>query len=170
MRWLIALLSAALLVPAIAADAARSSGFAVHDVLPIRGPLRPGDFVWDDEGVPPGRTRIVVDLDAEQLYVYRNGYEIARSSIIFGADDKPTPTGSFPILDKRPDHFSRKYQSPMPFSLWLTRSGVAIHGTEVTERDVTHGCVGVPEEFAEMLFREARVGDRVLITRRWPHA
>lgn len=163
----LALFACLSLAPPMAADAASVPGFTVRDVLPIRGPLRPGDFVWDEEGVPPGRARIVVDLAAEQLYVYRGGYEIGRSSIIYGDEDKPTPAGTFPILDKKPNYVSRKYGSPMPYSLWLTRSGVAIHGSEVGRRYATHGCVGVPEEFAALLFDAARVGDRVTITHDW---
>jgi hypothetical protein len=166
MRMLLAVLAGLSLAP-IADAAAAPRGFEVRDVLPIERPLRPGDFVWDDEGVPPGPTRIVVDLAEEQIYVYRAGYEIGRSSIIFGADDKPTPTGTFPILQKKEHHISGKYGSPMPYSLWLTRSGVAIHGSEVDYDAVTHGCVGVPDEFAARLFDEARVGDRVLITQGW---
>jgi lipoprotein-anchoring transpeptidase ErfK/SrfK len=164
-RKLLVLLAGVSLVPASLAAAPR--GFEVRDMLPIHRPLPPGDFVWDDDGVPPGRTQIVVDLAAEQIHVYRAGYEIARSSIIYGADDKPTPTGTFPILSKKEFHFSNKYRSPMPYSLWLTKSGVAIHGSEVDYNAATHGCIGVPERFAAMLFDETRVGDRVLVTRRW---
>jgi len=146
---------------------APAPAFDIHTVLDVGGPLRPGDFVWDEEGAPAGRAMIVVDLQAEQLYVYRGGVEIGRSSIIYGDVDKPTPTGTFPILGKKAQYVSRKYGSPMPYSLWLTKSGVAIHGSEVSEIYATHGCVGVPEEFAELLFSSARVGDRVLITNGW---
>ena len=31
----------------------------------------------------------------------------------------------------------------------------------------THGCVGVPDEFAALLFQGARKGDEVLVTRNW---
>jgi lipoprotein-anchoring transpeptidase ErfK/SrfK len=53
----------------------------------------------------------------------------------------------------------------MPYTLRLTNDGVAIHGNNVLEGYASHGCVGVPLEFARRLFAEARVGDEVFILR-----
>lgn len=141
----------------------------VTTTLGTDDPLATGDYIWDDEGVAPGPIRIVVDLEAERLYVYRNGEEIGRSSIISGWGDKPTPLGEFPILMKDRDHVSSTYWgAPMPYTLRLTRDGVAIHGSEQIADDIaTHGCVGLPKEFAAILFANARVGDRVIITNGW---
>ena len=154
--------SAAVARPSTPAD------FAVRSVWELDGDLAPGDYIWDDEGVPAGQLRIVVDLEAELLYVYRGGSEIGRSTMIYGYDDKPTPTGVFPILFKKADHYSSTYGgAPMPYTLRLTRSGVAIHGSVVEADYATHGCIGLPKEFARLLFSQARVGDRVLVTRGW---
>ena len=151
-----------------AAPAAIPAGFAVNTVWQLDEPMRIGDYAWDDEGAPSGRIRIVVDLSAEMLYVYRAGVEIGRSSILYGYDRKPTPTGIFPIMEKRIDHYSRTYRgAPMPYMMRLTRGGVAIHGSLVADGYATHGCVGLPEDFAALLFAQARVGDKVLITRGW---
>ena len=49
----------------------------------------------------------------------------------------------------------------MPYSLWLTSDGVAIHGSSVRWGSATHGCVGIPLDFAAKLFGAAHVGDRV---------
>ena len=51
----------------------------------------------------------------------------------------------------------------MPFTLRLTEDGVAIHGSDVRWGRATHGCVGVPLQFAEKLFGEVNKGDQVLI-------
>lgn len=148
---------------AIPAAAGTSEPFVVRSVLGIEGWLRPGEYAWNDDGVPAGETVIVVNLRNRLLSVYRGGYEIGRSSIIYGADDKPTPTGTFPILEKDADHVSNLYGAPMPYMLRLTMDGVAIHGSDVEDDSATHGCVGVPVEFAEMLFAAAALGDRVIV-------
>src|SRR3546814_5545046 len=68
-------------------------------------------------------------LDAALIHVYRAGNEIGRSSIIYGYDDKPTPTGVYPILQKDIDHVSNIYKgAPMPWMLRLTWTGISIHG------------------------------------------
>ncbi|HEV2865054.1 MAG TPA: L,D-transpeptidase family protein [Allosphingosinicella sp.] len=122
-----------------------------------------GDYVWNDEGVPPGRVRILVDLSAQTLSVVRSGQEIGRAVILYGSGDNPTPTGTFPIMEKDADHVSNLYEARMPFMMRLTRDGVAIHGSNVRYGWASRGCVGVPNEFAELLFAQARVGDRVTI-------
>jgi lipoprotein-anchoring transpeptidase ErfK/SrfK len=53
----------------------------------------------------------------------------------------------------------------MPYTLRLTGDGVAIHGSQVRWGAATHGCVGVPSEFARHLFAVTKVGDPVLILR-----
>lgn len=139
--------------------------FAPNGVLAIDRWLRPGEFAWNDDGVPAGETIIAVDLRQRLLAVYRSGYEIGRTSIIYGADNKPTPTGAFPILQKKRHHVSNLYGAPMPYMMRLTNDGVAIHAAEVQDASATHGCIGVPEEFAAMLFSEAKLGDRVFIVK-----
>ena len=51
----------------------------------------------------------------------------------------------------------------MPYMLRLTKDGVAIHGSNVREGWATHGCIGVPLDFARKLFSVARKGDLVVI-------
>lgn len=137
---------------------------AVKRVLAI-GPIKFGDYAWDDKGVPAGPLIVTVDLAAQTLSVFRDGYEIGATAILYGADDKPTPLGTFPILMKDAHHVSSLYGAPMPYTMRLTNDGVAVHGTEVAWGYATHGCIGVPTAFAKLLFREAKVGDRVIITR-----
>ena len=140
-------------------------GVTVHKELPIQRWLHPGEYAWDDEGVPQGPTTIVVNIKGRVLSAYRAGVEIGRSSIIYGADNKPTPTGTYPILAKKRHHVSNLYGAPMPYMMRLTNDGVAIHAAKVENDLATHGCIGVPDEFAALLFGAARVGDRVLIWR-----
>lgn len=143
---------------------ARDAPFVIKRILKIEGPFTHGTYVWDDEGVPDGPLVITVDLKAQTLSVFRNGYEIGAAVILYGADDKPTPLGMYPILEKDRDHVSNLYDAPMPYMLRLTNDGVAIHGSPVEWGSATHGCIGVPNEFAALLFAQAKVGDRVFIT------
>lgn len=138
--------------------------FAVKRILNIEGPFTHGAYVWDDEGVPDGPIAITIDLKAQTLSVFRGGYEIGAAVILYGADDKPTPLGTFPISEKDADHISNLYGAPMPYMLRLTNDGVAIHGSEVEWGAATHGCIGVPTEFARLLFEQASLGDPVIIT------
>lgn len=141
-----------------------NSPFVVRRVLQIDEPFVHGFYAWDDEGVPDGPLIITVDLKAESLSVFRGGYEIGAAAILFGADEKPTPTGVFPITQKSKDHVSNLYGSPMPYMLRMTNDGISIHGSEVEWGYATHGCIGVPTAFAKLLFAQVKLGDRVIVT------
>ncbi len=136
----------------------------IKSLLDVRQPMEYGEFLWDERGVPPGHAWVRVDLGSQLISVFRSGHEIGTAVILYGADGLPTPTGKFPILSKTRNHRSRTYNNaPMPYSLWLTRDGVAIHGSNVRWGFATHGCVGVPTAFAAKLFASLTVGDDVLI-------
>jgi hypothetical protein len=139
--------------------------FKIKRVLEGGAPIRFGEYLWDDSGVPPGPIVITVDLAAETLSVFRDGYEIGATAILFGDDGKPTPLGTFPITQKDAHHVSSLYDAPMPYMLRLTNDGISIHGSKVAWGYATHGCVGVPVEFAKRLFAITRLGDQVIITR-----
>ncbi len=148
------------------APGSRDERFVIRRILPISGPIRYGEWHWDEAGVPPGPLVMTVDLDARVLSVFRGGYEIGATAVLLGTQEKPTPLGVFPIIWKRADHYSSTYDgAPMPFTMRLTNDGVSIHGTKVEKGYASHGCVGVPTPFAKKLFQIAQLGDRVYITR-----
>ena len=140
--------------------------FVIKRILPITGPIRYGEWHWDEAGVPDGPLVITVDLDARVLSVFRGGYEIGATAVLLGTQEKPTPLGVFPIMMKKAEHYSSTYDdAPMPFTMRLTDDGIAIHGTTVERGYASHGCVGTPTPFARKLFFAAKLGDRVFITR-----
>jgi hypothetical protein len=141
-----------------------SDKFVVKRILRIDEPFVHGYYKWDDEGVPEGELVVTVDLKAESISVFRAGYEIGAAVITFGDSEKPTPTGVFPITQKSKDHVSNIYGSPMPYMMRLTNDGVAIHASDVKWGWGTRGCIGVPLEFARLLFEQASLGDRVIVT------
>lgn len=145
----------------------RDERFVIKRILPITGPIKYGEWHWNEDGVPAdGPLVMTVDLDARVLSVFRGGYEIGATAVLLGTQEKPTPLGKFPIIWKKADHYSSIYDgAPMPYTLRLTNDGIAIHGTKVEKGYASHGCVGVPTPFARKLFGVAKLGDEVIITR-----
>lgn len=140
--------------------------FVIKRILPISGPIKYGEWHWDDKGVPDGPLVITVDLDARVLSIFKGGYEIGASAVLLGTAEKPTPTGIFPIKWKDKDHYSSTYDgAPMPYTMNLTDDGVSIHGTKVEKGYASHGCIGLPNAFVAKIFAIAPVGTKVYITR-----
>jgi lipoprotein-anchoring transpeptidase ErfK/SrfK len=149
-----------------AAAANAAPRLVIKRILPIKGPIRYGEWHWDEAGVPAGPLVVTVDLEARVLSVFRGGYEIAATAVLLGTSEKPTPTGLFPITEKDADHTSNIYDgAPMPYMMRLTNDGVTIHGTRVENGYASHGCVGVPTPFAKKLFAITALGTPVYITR-----
>ncbi len=153
--------------PAPTPAAQSDDPFVIKSILPIEGTIRYGEWFWDESRAPAtGELVMTVDLDARVISVFRDGHEIGTAVALLGTTDHPTPLGSFPILTKERDNVSEKYDNaPMPWTLRLTWDGIAIHGSPVANGYASHGCIGVPDPFAEKLFAIAKRGDRVVITR-----
>lgn len=134
-----------------------------RSILKVDKRMRHGEFVWNEQGIPSGPLLVRVNLQSQVISVFREGHEIGTAVILYGAEGHDTPIGTFPILTKIRDHRSSTYDAPMPFTLRLTTDGVAIHGSSVRWGAATHGCVGVPTEFARLLFEQAEVGGTVEI-------
>lgn len=139
--------------------------FVIKRILPITGPIKYGEWHWDDKGVPEGPIVITVDLEARVLSIFKGGYEIGATAVLLGTDEKPTPTGILTVNWKKADHYSSTYDgAPMPYTMNLTGDGVAIHGTQVEKGYASHGCIGVPTPFAKKLFGVVPVGTKVYVT------
>jgi lipoprotein-anchoring transpeptidase ErfK/SrfK len=147
--------------------ATKDEPLVIKRILPIDGPIRYGEWHWDEAGVPAGPLVVTVDLEARVVSVFRGGYEIGATAALLGTPQHPTPLGTFPILSRERHNVSEKYgNAPMPWTLRLTHDGVAIHGGGLVENGyASHGCIGVPDEFASRLFAAAKKGDKVIITR-----
>lgn len=110
---------------------------------------------------------LVASIDEQRMHVYRNGVEIAVSTISTGKPGHETPTGVFNILEKDEDHHSRKYNNaPMPYEERLTWDGIAIHAGGLPGYPESHGCLHVPTEFARRLFNSTSMGMTVVIAKR----
>ena len=147
--------------------APKNSPFVIKRILPISGPIKYGEWHWDDENVPDGPLVMTVDLEARVISVFQGGYEIGAAAVLLGTDEHPTPLGTFPILTKERHNVSEKYNNaPMPWTMRLTWDGVAIHGGSTIENGyASHGCISAPDDFVSKLYAIADKGDKVIITR-----
>lgn len=129
--------------------------------------LAPGQFEWHPERAPSGPILLVVSIDDQVAYVYRNAVLIARSTVSTGAPGHETPTGVFTILQKNKDHESNIYKgAKMPNMQRLTWSGIAMHAGDLPGYPASHGCVRLPYEFSEKLFAITDMGGTVVVTKR----
>ncbi|RYM09102.1 L,D-transpeptidase [Sphingobium cupriresistens] len=76
-----------------------------------------------------------------------------------------TPTGDFPILQKRQWHRSNLYSNaPMPYMQRLTWDGIALHAGHNPGYPASHGCIRLPYAFARDLFALTKMGTLVEVT------
>jgi len=169
-RTLLTLALATLFATGMGSAAAATPATATTDTTAAtaapRGPtdLKPGEFLWHPEISPAGPIVLVVSLDEQRAYVYRNGIAIGLSTISSGKTGHETPTGVFTILQKDKDHKSNLYNSaPMPYMQRLTWDGIALHGGNLPGHPASHGCVRLPQAFAQKLFGETKRGDTVVV-------
>lgn len=147
---------------AAAADAAND---AYGDMVATFGvdELKPGQYLWDDEAAG-GEPRVVVSLSNQMAYLYRGDRLAAVTTISSGKPGKDTPTGYFPILQKKPMHYSAKYDNaPMPFMQRIDKYGIAFHAGINPGQPASQGCIRLPAKFAAKLYGVTKLGTPVMI-------
>jgi hypothetical protein len=126
--------------------------------------LADGQWVWEAEAAPAGPIVVVVALDEQRTYVYRNGVLIGYASSSTGKPGYETPTGVFVTLQKDATHRSSTYNNaPMPYQQRLTWGGVALHAGGLPGFPSSHGCVHLPSAFAKALFEVSPMGMTVVV-------
>ena len=92
--------------------------------------------------------RMTVSLDGKQLYVW---------PVSTGGPGYDTPSGTFRPFRKEIDHHSEEWDNaPMPYSIFFTQTGDAVHGTYEQRslgRAVSHGCVRLSVKNAATLWK-----------------
>ncbi len=132
-----------------------------------QGKLAPGQYEWQPERSPNGPLLVVVSLDDQTAYVYRNGVQIARSTVSTGRPGKETPTGVFTILQRKVEHESSIYKgAQMPYMQRLTWGGIAMHAGQLPGYPASAGCVRLPFEFSEKVYSVMQNGSTVVITKK----
>jgi L,D-transpeptidase catalytic domain len=88
---------------------------------------------------------IEVDKTTQRMTITVDGHEVYKWTVATGGIDYDTPNGAFKPFRMEIDHHSDEWDNaPMPYSIFFTRTGNAIHGTYEQRslgHAVSHGCV-----------------------------
>jgi hypothetical protein len=99
---------------------------------------------------------ITIDKSAQEMTVTVDGDTRWRWPVSTGRRGYSTPSGSYTAFRMEEDHYSKEWDdAPMPHSIFFTKRGHAIHGTNETRRlgtAASHGCVRLAPENAARLF------------------
>jgi hypothetical protein len=99
---------------------------------------------------------ITIDKDNQQMTVAVDGVERYQWPVSSGIPSRETPSGSFRAFRMEEDHYSKEFDdAPMPHSIFFTKIGHAIHGTDSVGRlgtPASHGCVRLSRDNASTLY------------------
>jgi len=127
---------------------------------------------WSDETTKS--KEIQVFIERQILVALENGEEVYSFDIVTGREEKETTVGRYKIFRKHKKYTSKTYGSEMPYTMFFTDDGKAIHGTQMaTLRSYLHsyltesvgsaGCVGLTDDNAKALFDWAPVGTPIVV-------
>ncbi|RTL51617.1 MAG: murein L,D-transpeptidase [Bradyrhizobiaceae bacterium] len=106
----------------------------------------------------PASAAVTIDVnkDAQQMTVSVDGVRRYTWPISSGNPSHETPNGSFRTFRMEEDHYSKEFDdAPMPHSIFFTKQGHAIHGTDSVGKlgtPVSHGCVRISRQNAQTLW------------------
>ncbi|MFZ5734990.1 MAG: L,D-transpeptidase [Pseudomonadota bacterium] len=99
---------------------------------------------------------ITIDKNTQQMTVAVDGVPKYTWPVSSGLPNYETPNGSFKAFRMEEDHYSKEWDdAPMPHSIFFTKNGHAIHGTDSVKRlgnPASHGCVRLSRANAATLF------------------
>jgi hypothetical protein len=115
-----------------------------------------GLMLFAATGAAQAKVSITVDKNNQMMTVAVDGVERYHWPVSTGNPSHETPNGSFRTFRMEADHFSKEFDdAPMPHSIFFTKEGHAIHGTESEGRlgtPVSHGCVRLSRANATTLY------------------
>jgi len=107
-------------------------------------------------GAAQANVSITVDKNAQLMTVAVDGVERYHWPVSTGIPSYETPNGSFRTFRMEEDHYSKEFDdAPMPHSIFFTKIGHAIHGTDSESRlgtPASHGCVRLSRANATTLY------------------
>ncbi|MDD5200552.1 MAG: L,D-transpeptidase family protein [Terrimicrobiaceae bacterium] len=140
----------------------------------------------------PAQHSIIVRLDEQKAFLYREGGIVAVSSVSTGREGYGTPAGKYRVLQKDLHHRSTLYGAyvtdgrvvkanvnakkdkrpagavfvgaPMPYFLRIN-GAVGLHAGHVPGYPASHGCIRLPTRQARRFFYAVEVGTPVFIYR-----
>ena len=107
-------------------------------------------------GAAQAKISITVDKNAQMMTVAVDGVQRYQWPVSTGNPSHETPNGTFQTFRMEEDHYSKEFDdAPMPHSIFFTKIGHAIHGTESESHlgvPVSHGCVRLSRANATTLY------------------
>lgn len=145
----------------------------------ITGSMGISCAVFGEEKAEQGLKVIYVVTDDQKLYAWEGNKLVYEFDVVTGRPGKETVPGVFSIFRKHEDYTSKTYGSPMPYTMFFTEDGKAIHGTEwamarsylhayITESVGSQGCVGLSREEARAMFEWAPMNTRIVVLEEEP--
>lgn len=107
---------------------------------------------------PANAAKIIISINkvSQKMTVTIDGTKEYVWPISTGARGYDTPSGTFRPFRMEKEHFSKEWDdAPMPYSMFFTSRGHAIHGSYHVKslgRRASHGCVRLAPENAAKLF------------------
>jgi lipoprotein-anchoring transpeptidase ErfK/SrfK len=135
----------------------------------------PGLFAGEGGGLKI----IYVVTDDQKLYAWEGNELVYEFDMVSGRPGKETHPGVFHISRKYEDYTSKKYGSEMPYTMFFTVDGKAIHATKwatlrsylhayIYEGVGSHGCVGLTLDDAKEIFAWAPMNTRIVVLEEEP--
>jgi lipoprotein-anchoring transpeptidase ErfK/SrfK len=112
---------------------------------------------------------IWIDQLKQKGSAHERGKKIKEFPVLTGDAETTTEPGIYLVQVKQEDYYSRKYQTPMPYSIFFNyTSRAAIHGGEVPPpptriRVATHGCIHVEEPDIKWLYDWTEAGRTLVV-------
>jgi lipoprotein-anchoring transpeptidase ErfK/SrfK len=138
-------------------------------LAPRQGDRSPaGQIARPEKEAPPpaGPHMLIVSVKSQNVSFYANGKLVSQSPVSTGKATNPTPYGVFSVIQRNRHHRSNIYSgAPMPYMQRLTWSGIALHEGKLPGYAASHGCIRLPEQYANYLWRTIRMNTRVIVSR-----
>jgi len=168
------------------------AGAGALATLFISGCAEIENTVYDVRGLPPGKVSLVVDLTAQEAYLYAGGQLALKAPISTGREGYNTSPGRYKIIQKDVDHRSSIYGeyvkdgivikpdadvykdpkprgatfvgAPMPYFMRIY-GGVGLHEGDLPGYPASHGCIRMPGSKAKRFFAAVKLGTPVKVVR-----
>jgi lipoprotein-anchoring transpeptidase ErfK/SrfK len=145
----------------------------------VQLPMRPNGVTgWVRAGeviVATVQTRIVVDLSARRLTLFRDGRRVLSATVAVGSPATPTPTGRYYVNQRLIPTDPNGPFGPGAVGIsafsnvltgWTQGGPIAIHGTDAPwsiGHDVSNGCIRLPNATLRRVFATALAGTPVVV-------
>ena len=116
---------------------------------------------------------IWIDQPKQLGIAYERGKKLYEFPVVTGDDVTTTNPGIYIIKKKVEDYYSRKYDTPMPYSMFFDLKGMkAIHEGEVPPPEIkkelaTHGCIHVEPPYIQKLYDWADEENTAVVISGW---